>query len=137
MRAMPLHTHIVPMSSTTRVLSLIIIVTLQLLWQFSHAFNITGCHAEIPQPLWQSRLFIFSVLDELILSVFSYILQSPSICQSPVSIILNPLEDFLRLFIFFGDHTQSSSSPLAEINICFIYYTKKHKCSLSILFNFT
>jgi hypothetical protein len=103
----------------------------------SHAFNITGCHAEIPQPLWQSRLFIFSVLDELILSVFSYRLQSPSICQSPVSIILNPLEDALRLFIFFGDHTQSSSSPLVEIIICFSCYTEKRKSSPAILFNFT
>jgi hypothetical protein len=51
------------------VLCLIIIVTLQLLWQFSHAFSITGCYAEIPQPLWQLRLFVFSGIVELILSV--------------------------------------------------------------------
>jgi hypothetical protein len=137
MHAMPLHTHIVPMSSTTQFLYLIIIVTLQLLWRFSHVFSIIGCHVEIPQPLRQSRLFVFSVLDELILSVFSYRLQSPSIYQSSVSIILNPLEDSLRLFIFFGNHTQSSSIPLAEIIICFRCYTEKRKISPSILFNFT
>jgi hypothetical protein len=72
----PLHAHTAFISSTSRVLCLIIMVTLQLLWRFSHAFNITGCHAEIPQPLWQLRLFVFSVLVELILSVFSYRLQS-------------------------------------------------------------
>jgi hypothetical protein len=51
------------------VLYLIIIVTLQLLWLFSHAFNITGYYAEIPQPLWQLRLFVFSVTVELTFSV--------------------------------------------------------------------
>jgi hypothetical protein len=66
---LPLHAHTAPISSTSRVLCLIIMVTLQLLWQFSHAFNITGCYAEIPQPLWQLRLFVFSVTVELILSV--------------------------------------------------------------------
>jgi hypothetical protein len=35
----------------------------------AHAFSINGCDAEIPQPLWQLRLFIFSVTVELILSV--------------------------------------------------------------------
>jgi hypothetical protein len=108
MYRMPLPAHIAFISSTYRVLCLIIMVTLQLVWRFAHAFNITGCHADIPQPLWQSRLFVFSVLDELILYVFSYRLQSPSICQSPVSTILNPVEDALRLFNFFGDHTHSS-----------------------------
>jgi hypothetical protein len=61
--------HSVPISSTSQVLYLILIVTLHLLWPFSHAFNITGCYAEIPQPLWQLRLFVFSVTVELILSV--------------------------------------------------------------------
>jgi hypothetical protein len=69
MCAIPLHTHTAPISSTSRVLCLIIMVTLQLLWRFSHAFNITGCYAEIPQPLWQLRLFVFSGIVELILSV--------------------------------------------------------------------
>jgi hypothetical protein len=48
---------------------MIIIVTLQLLWPFSHAFSITGCYVEIPQPLWQLRLFVFSVTVELTFSV--------------------------------------------------------------------
>jgi hypothetical protein len=67
--AMPLHAHTAPNCSTTRVLCLIIIVTLQLLWPFFHSFNITVCYAEIPQPLWQLRLFVFSVTVELSLSV--------------------------------------------------------------------
>jgi hypothetical protein len=69
MCAIPLHTHTSSISSTSRVLCLIIMVTLQLLWRFSHAFIINGCDAEIPQPLWQLRLFVFSVTVELILSV--------------------------------------------------------------------
>jgi hypothetical protein len=52
MCAIPLHAHIALISSTSRVFCLIIMVTLPLLWQFSHAFSITGCYAEIPQPLW-------------------------------------------------------------------------------------
>jgi hypothetical protein len=67
--SIPLHAHTVPISSTSQVLCVIIIATLRLLWQFNHAFNITGCYAEIPQPLWQLRLFIFSGIVELILSV--------------------------------------------------------------------
>jgi hypothetical protein len=67
--AIPLHAHTVPISSTSRVLCLIIMVTLQLLWQFSHASNITGCYAEIPQPLWQLGLFVFSMTVELTFSV--------------------------------------------------------------------
>jgi hypothetical protein len=69
MCASPLYAHTVPMSSTSRVLCLILMVTLQLLWRFFHAFSITGCYAEIPQPLCQLRLFVFSVTVELILSV--------------------------------------------------------------------
>jgi hypothetical protein len=65
----PLHAHTAPISSTSRVLCVIIIVTLQLLWPFSHAFSITGCYVEIPQPLWQLRLFVFSVTVELTFSV--------------------------------------------------------------------
>jgi hypothetical protein len=48
----PMHAHTAPISSTSRVLWVIIIVTLQLLWLFSHAFSIIGCYVEIPQPLW-------------------------------------------------------------------------------------
>jgi hypothetical protein len=119
MCAIPLPAHTTLISSTSRVLCLIIMVTLQLLWRFAHVFNITGCHAEIPQPFWQSRLFVFSVLDELILSVFSYRLHYTSICQSLVSIVLIPLEDSLRLFIFSGNHTEASLSPLVETIIHF------------------
>jgi hypothetical protein len=68
MYPMPLPAHTALISSTSRVLCLIIMVTLQLLWRFAHAFSITGCHAEIPQPLWQSRLLVFSGIVELILS---------------------------------------------------------------------
>jgi hypothetical protein len=49
--SIPMHAHTGPISSTSRVLCVIIIVTLQLLWLFSHTFNITGCYVEIPQPL--------------------------------------------------------------------------------------
>jgi hypothetical protein len=69
MCAYHLYAQTVPMFTTSRVLCLILIVTLQLLWPFSHVFNITGCYAEIPQPLWQLRLFVFSVTVEIILSV--------------------------------------------------------------------
>jgi hypothetical protein len=67
--AMPLHADSAPLSSTSRVLCLIIIVTLQLLWPFSHTFSIIRCYVEIPQPLWQLGLFIFSVTVELTFSV--------------------------------------------------------------------
>jgi hypothetical protein len=67
--SIPLHAHPALISSTYQVFSMIIIMTLHLLWLFSHAFNITGCYAEIPQPLWQLRLFIFSVTVELTFSI--------------------------------------------------------------------
>jgi hypothetical protein len=60
--AIPLHAHTVPISSTSRVLCLIIMVTLQLLWRFSHAFNITGCYAKIPFSFWQLRLFTIELI---------------------------------------------------------------------------
>jgi hypothetical protein len=69
MRAKSLHTHTVLISSTTRVLCLIIIVTLQLLCSFSHSFSIIVCYANIPQPLWQLRVFVFSVTDKLTFSI--------------------------------------------------------------------
>jgi hypothetical protein len=50
--AIPLHAHTGPISSTSQVLCVIIIATLRLLWQFNRPFSITGCYAEIPQPLW-------------------------------------------------------------------------------------
>jgi hypothetical protein len=65
----PLHAHTTPISSTSRVLCVIIIITLHLLWPFSHAFSITGCYVEIPQPLWQLRLFVFSMTVKLTFSV--------------------------------------------------------------------
>jgi hypothetical protein len=68
MYTVPLPAHTALISSTSQVLCLIIMVTLQLFWRFAHAFSITGCHAEIPQPLWQLILFFFSGIVELILS---------------------------------------------------------------------
>ena len=44
----PLHAHPALISSTSQVFCVIIIVTLKLLWLFSHAFSITGCYVEIP-----------------------------------------------------------------------------------------
>ena len=79
--SIPMHDHTAPISSTSRVLCVIIILTLHLLWLFSHAFSITRCYVEIPQPLWQLRLFIFSVTIELTFSV-SIIASIPSSCQS-------------------------------------------------------
>jgi hypothetical protein len=67
--SIPMHAHTAPISSISRVLYVIIIVTLQLLWPFSHAFSITGCYVEIPQPLWKLGLFVFSVTVELTFSV--------------------------------------------------------------------
>jgi hypothetical protein len=90
--AILLHAHTAPISSTSRVLCPIIMVTLQLLWRFSHAFSITGCYAEIPQPLWQLRLFIFSVTVELTFSV-SVTASIPSSCQSPPRVVFIPLAD--------------------------------------------
>jgi hypothetical protein len=67
--SIPMHAHTTPISSNSQVLCVIIIVTLQLLWLFSHMFSITGCYVEIPQPLWQLGLFVFSVIVELTFSV--------------------------------------------------------------------
>jgi hypothetical protein len=50
--SIPMHAHTAPIPSTSQVLCVIIIVTLHLLWLFSHAFSITGCYVEIPQTLW-------------------------------------------------------------------------------------
>jgi hypothetical protein len=77
--SIPLHAHPTLISSTSQVFCVIIIVTLQLLWLFSHTFNITGCYAKIPQPLWQLRLFIFFVTVEPTFPVF-YRPQCPSSC---------------------------------------------------------
>ena len=111
--AIPLHAHTAPISSTSRVLCLIIMVTLQLLWQFSHAFSITGCYVEIPQPLWQLRLFVFSVKVEL--TFFVLVTGSiPSSCQSPPRVVFIPLADSMWLFCSSGNHTKVSSHPLVE-----------------------
>jgi hypothetical protein len=88
-------------------------VTLQLLWRFSHAFSITGCHAEIPQPLWQSRLFVFSGIVELILSASVTNFNAHPLV-SPSKNRLHSLEEAWRPFSSSGDHTEVSSNPLAE-----------------------
>jgi hypothetical protein len=95
------------------VLYLIIITTSQLLWQFSHAFSITGCHAEIPQPLWQLRLFFFSGMVELILyaSVTNF---NAHPLVSPSKNHFHSLEEAWRPFSSSGDHTEVSLNPLAE-----------------------
>jgi hypothetical protein len=88
-------------------------MTSQLLWQFSHVFNITGCHAEIPQPLWQSRLFVFSGIVELILSASVTNFNAHPLV-SPSKNHLHSLEEAWRLFSSSGDHTKVSSNLLAE-----------------------
>jgi hypothetical protein len=101
----PLHAHTVPISSTSRVLCLILMVTLQLLWPFFHAFSITGCYAEIPQPLWQLRLFVFSVTVELILSlsITSFFFQNSQSCT-------------VCLIFFYTHLTDGSTSPFLSRN---------------------
>jgi hypothetical protein len=81
MRNTSAYSHCV-ISSTSRVLCLII-TTLQLLWWFPPRVQHHWCSAEIPQPLWQLRLFVFSGIVELMPFCFSYRLQPSSSCQSP------------------------------------------------------
>jgi hypothetical protein len=111
---MPLHAHSMPNSSTTRVLCLIIIVTLQLLWPFSHSFSITGCYTRFLSLSGSLRLFIFSVTVELILLCFQ--LQASMLIQLSIAStnIFIPLEDSQRLFTSSVNHPEVSSSPLAE-----------------------
>jgi hypothetical protein len=99
--SIPLHAHTTPISSTSQVLCVIIIVTLQLLWHFSHTFNITVCCTEIPRPLWQFETLRLLCESPAHLLCFSYRLQCSSICQSLLRIV------FLH-WMKLGD----SSSPL-------------------------
>jgi hypothetical protein len=101
-----LHAHTVLISSTSQVLCLILMVTLQLLWRFFHAFSITGCYAEIPQPLWKLRLFVFSVTVELILSlsITIFFLQNYQSCT-------------VCLIFFYTHLTNGSTSPFLSGNI--------------------
>jgi hypothetical protein len=95
------------------VLCLIIFTTSQLLWQFVHVFNINGCHAEIPQPLWKSRLFIFFDIVELILSASVKNFNAHPLV-SPSKNRLHSLEEAWRPFNSSGDHTKVSLNLLAE-----------------------
>jgi hypothetical protein len=102
MFAMPLHANSAPISSNSRVLCLIIMVTLLLLWWFSHAFNITVCCTEILQPLWQFETLRLLCDSRAHLLFFSYRLQRSSICQS-----------LLRIVFLHWTKLGESSSPLA------------------------
>ena len=88
-------------------------MTSHLLWQFAHAFSITGCHAEIPQPLWQLRLFVFSGIVELILSASVTNFNAHPLV-SPSKNRLHSLEKYWRPFNSSGNHTEVSLNPLAE-----------------------
>jgi hypothetical protein len=59
----------------------------------SHASIITGCYTEIPQLLWQLRLFIFSVIDELILW------KKPSVVSNSYTLECNSSPPILFKFI--------------------------------------
>jgi hypothetical protein len=93
-------------SCSFRVLCLIIMVTLQLLCQFPHASIITGCYLEIPQLLWQLRLFVFSVIDELILW------QKPSFVSSSYTVRCNSSPPIFSKFI--------CTIELTSLNLAFI-----------------
>jgi hypothetical protein len=94
-------------SCSLSVLCLIIMVTLQLLWRFHpHASIITGCYLEIPQLLWQLRLFVFSVIDELILW------QKPSFVSSSYTVKCNSSPPILFKFI--------CTVELTSLNLAFI-----------------
>jgi hypothetical protein len=98
MCSIPLHAHTMLMSSTSRLLCLIIMITLQLLWWFSHAFNIIGCYAKIPQPLCQLRLFVFSIIVNLMLFV------------SVTSSFSSGTTPFTFCLIFFYSHPHGGST---------------------------
>jgi hypothetical protein len=97
----PLHAHTAPISSTSQVLCVIIIVTLQLLWRFSHAFNITVCCSDLPQPLWQFETLHLLYDSRAHLLCFSYRLQRSYVYQS-----------LLRIVFLHWTKLGDSSSPL-------------------------
>jgi hypothetical protein len=100
--AIPLHAHTVPISSLSQVLYVIIIVTLQLLWWFSQAFNITVCCTEIPQPLWQFETLRLLCDSRAHLLCFNYRLQCSSVYQY-----------LLIIVVLHWTKLGDSSSPLA------------------------
>ena len=67
--AMPLHAHSMPNSSTTWLLCLIIIVTLQLLWSFTTRSTSLYVILRFLSLSGSLRLFVFSVIVELTFSV--------------------------------------------------------------------
>ena len=135
--AMPLHAHTTPISSTSQVLFLIIIATLQLLWQFNPRVyhHLVLCRdsffslaVETLHILCYSRAHPFC---------FSYRLQRSSICQSP-----------LRIVFIHWKKLGDSSSPLAithkslrifwqKPSMVSRSYTVKSNISPSIILKFT
>ena len=108
------HISLFCMSSSCRVLCLIIIATLQLLWQLNPCVHhhwvlfwdsFTCLVVETLRLLYHSRAHPLCC---------SYRLQDSSIYQSPLSTVFIPLADSLSLFIFFGNHLEVSSSPLTK-----------------------
>jgi hypothetical protein len=73
---------------------------------FTLASIITGCYIEIPQLLWQLRLFIFSVIDELILW------KKPSFVSSSYIVKCNSSPPILFKFI--------CTVELTSLNLAFI-----------------
>jgi hypothetical protein len=100
--------------SPCRVLCLIIIATLQLLWQLDPCVHhhwvlsrdsLAYLTVETLCLLYQSRANPLCC---------SYRLQHSSICQPPLRIIFIRLEDASSLFIFSGDHTEACLIPLEK-----------------------
>jgi hypothetical protein len=60
----------------------------------SHASIITGCYTEISHLLWQLRLFVFSIIDELILW------KKPSIVSNSYTLECNSSPPILFKFIY-------------------------------------
>jgi hypothetical protein len=133
--AIPLHAHPVLISSTSQVFCVIIIVTLQLLWLFSPAFSITGCYAEIPQPLWQLILFIFSVTVKLTFSV-SVIDLNPIQLSITLTNIFISLEDSQWLFTFSVNHPMCLQVLWLEPSVVSGSYTMSCYSSPLISFRF-
>jgi hypothetical protein len=106
----PMHSHTVTISSTSRVLCVIIIVTLKLLWPFSHAFNFTVCYTEIPQPLWQFETLRLLCESRTHLLYFSYRPQ----CSSIFNRLHEHLHPSQSLFTSSVSHPEVSSHPLVE-----------------------
>jgi hypothetical protein len=105
MCAIPLHNHTAPISSTSRVIFLII-ATLQLLWWFSPRIQhhwVLCRDSFFSLAIETLRLLCYSRAHFL---CFSYRLQPSSSCQSPLLPIFIPLEYSQRLFISSGRNHQ-------------------------------